>query len=168
MQEVSSLQLNEYAGKLLSLFKERGLTFGTAESCTGGLISKTITDLSGASSVYLGSVVSYANEVKERVLGVKRETLESVGAVSYETASQMSEGARRVLGVDFAVSVTGIAGPGGGTDEKPVGLVYICASCGERSVVEKNIFTGSRDEIRIKSACRALEMTVLLAEEIYG
>ena len=103
----------ELSTKLSEILKERGLTISTAESCTGGLVAKTITDISGVSEVYYGSVVSYDNSVKENVLGVKKETLDTVGAVSAETASQMAMGVKACLKTDIGISTTGIAGPGG-------------------------------------------------------
>ena len=152
--------MNTTAEKLVALLSARGLTLATAESCTGGLIPKKITDISGCSSVYLGGVVSYANSVKENVLGVSAETLASLGAVSRETAEQMALGARRLTGADVSVATTGIAGPGGGTAAKPVGLVYISASFGEKTVVTENHFSGERAEVREKAAQRALEMAI--------
>ncbi len=106
----------------------RGLKAATAESCTGGLVSKRITEVSGASAVFECGVCSYANRIKHKVLGVSEETLATVGAVSPETAAQMADGVRKLSGADFGVSTTGIAGPTGGTAEKPVGLVYIAVS----------------------------------------
>ncbi len=111
----------------------RGLTLATAESCTGGLMGKRITDVPGASACYLGGVVSYHNEVKENLLGVRHETLISKGAVSEDTACQMAEGVRKALGADIGISTTGVAGPGGGTPEKPVGLIYVGISTGDRT-----------------------------------
>ena len=148
---------------MVSLCIEKNITFGTAESCTGGLISASVTDVPGASAVFFGGIVSYDNRVKSGVLGVKNETLCAHGAVSEETAGEMSCGARRVLGVDFAVSVTGIAGPGGGTKEKPVGLVYISVASPETTVVTKNLFTGNREEVRLQTVAKALS---LLTNEI--
>jgi len=164
MQKISALLLNETADKLISVFKKKKMTFGTVESCTGGLIAKTITDISGASEVFYGGVVSYDNSVKIGVLGVKAETLAAVGAVSEDVARQMVLGAKGCLGVDIAVAVTGIAGPGGGTKEKPVGLVYI-AACdkGGDVVVEKCLFGGTREEIRNAAAYRAMEMATAAA-----
>ena len=107
----------------------RGMTLAVAESCTGGLLSKRITDVPGCSDYYLGGVCSYANEVKMNVLGVKKQTLDTLGAVSPEVAEQMAEGVAGVLGADVGVGITGIAGPGGGTAEKPTGLVYISIWC---------------------------------------
>ena len=162
---MSALQLNiqTLAQSLVSLCIEKNITFGTAESCTGGLISASVTDVPGASAVFFGGVVSYDNSIKKGVLGVKEETLSAHGAVSEETAREMSYGARRVLGVDFAVSVTGIAGPGGGTAEKPVGLVYISVASSDRHTVTKNLFSGSREDVRLQTVAKAL---TLLTEEI--
>ena len=161
MPEISDVLVNEKAAELIAAFKEANLTFGTAESCTGGLIAKSITDVAGASEIYLGSVVSYANSVKAGVLGVSEKTLSSVGAVSADTAMQMALGARDALGVAVAVSVTGIAGPGGGTEEKPVGLVYIAVcSADDRVICEKCNFSGTRDEIRKQTAVRAMDMAI--------
>ena len=111
----------------------RGLTLATAESCTGGLMGKRITDVPGASACYLGGVVSYQNEVKENLLGVRHETLMTKGAVSEDTACQMAEGVRKALGADIGISTTGVAGPGGGTPEKKVGLIYVGISTGDRT-----------------------------------
>ncbi|MGN0503701.1 MAG: CinA family protein [Ruminococcus sp.] len=115
---------------------EKGLKIATAESCTGGLISKLVTDCSGASAVFDCGVCSYANEIKEKVLGVKHDTLEACGAVSPQTAKEMAEGIKRLSGADVGVAVTGIAGPGGGTPEKPVGTIYIaCATSVKTDIV---------------------------------
>lgn len=111
----------------------RGLTLATAESCTGGLMGKRITDVPGASACYLGGVVSYQNEVKENLLGVRHETLITKGAVSEDTACQMAEGVRKALGADIGISTTGVAGPGGGTQEKPVGLIYVGISTKDKT-----------------------------------
>ncbi|EKT85564.1 nicotinamide-nucleotide amidohydrolase family protein [Leptospira santarosai] len=110
--------------ELPKMLIEKKITVGTAESCTGGLIAKTFTDVPGASAYFYGGIVSYDNGVKTGILGVKRNTLEEFGAVSGETAKEMAEGALDALGVDYSISVTGIAGPGGGTPQKKVGLVY--------------------------------------------
>ena len=117
--------MTEICTELVKTLNEKGLTIATAESCTGGLIGKSLTDVSGASAVYWGGVISYDNSVKENVLGVQRETLDTVGAVSYDTACQMAAGVKALLKTDIGISTTGIAGPGGGTKEKPVGTVYV-------------------------------------------
>ena len=152
----------ELSNKLSEILKERGLTISTAESCTGGLVAKTITDISGVSEVYYGSVVSYDNSVKENVLGVKKETLDTVGAVSAETASQMAMGVKACLKTDIGISTTGIAGPGGATPGKPVGTVYIGIAFGDNVYTEllpipSNL---SRDEIRNLATKLLLEATI--------
>ena len=143
------------------MLKERGLTISTAESCTGGLIAKSLTDVPGASSVFWGGVISYDNSVKENVLGVKRETLMTLGAVSYDTACQMAKGVKELLKTDIGISTTGIAGPGGGTPEKPVGTVYVGIAYGD--TVEGFLLSIdsslSRDEIRKRAVQELLELT---------
>lgn len=124
----------------------------TAESCTGGLVSKRITDISGAADIFECGVCSYANRIKHKILGVSEETLATVGAVSPQTAVQMAEGVRNLAGADFGISTTGIAGPTGGTPEKPVGLVYMALADGtETKVIKANLGDAkdnSRDGIR--------------------
>ncbi len=144
--------------EVVALLKERGLTLATAESCTGGLIGAEITSVSGASEVYGFGFVTYANEAKEALLGVRHDTLLAHGAVSPETAREMAEGARAKSGADIAVSVTGIAGPGGGTPEKPVGLVYVGVSTAEGTRAERLSLSGSRDEIRAAARDNALSL----------
>jgi nicotinamide-nucleotide amidase len=153
------------ASLVLSLLRARGLTLATAESCTGGLVAARLTDVPGSSDVFLGSVVAYANEVKAAQLGVSEETLREHGAVSAETAAAMAAGARARLGADVAVAVTGIAGPDGGTDEKPVGLVHLHASgpMGERAASFD--FPGDRETIRTRAAVGALHLVRRLVTE---
>ena len=153
--------MNRPEEELVALLSARGLTFATAESCTGGLIPKKITDVAGCSSVFLGGVVSYANSVKQNVLGVSSETLATVGPFSPETAKQMAEGVRSLTGADAAVATTGVAGPGG-TADKPAGLVYISASFRGKTVVTENHFEGTRSDVREKAANKALEMAIEL------
>jgi nicotinamide-nucleotide amidase len=143
---------------VLELCRERGLTLGTAESCTGGLVAARLTSVPGASDVFRGAVVAYADEVKAGELGVSDALLAEHGAVSAPVAEAMARGARRQLGVDVAVSTTGVAGPGGGTPEKPVGLVYLHASgpAGELAV-EFNL-PGDREAIRGRAAVAALHL----------
>ncbi|WP_125115397.1 competence/damage-inducible protein A [Agathobaculum sp. Marseille-P7918] len=138
--------------------RERGMTLAVAESCTGGLLSKRITDVPGCSDYYLGGVCSYANEVKMKVLGVKKETLDTVGAVSPEVAEQMAEGVAKALGADVGVGITGVAGPGGGTDDKPVGLVYISIWCKGKHYTRKMKSTNGRDRVRMQAASTALDL----------
>ena len=147
------------AQSVIDILKEKNLTLSTAESCTGGMIGELITSVSGASEVYGFGFITYANEAKEQILGVKHETLEKFGAVSEETAREMALGAKRVSGSDISVSVTGIAGPGGGTKEKPVGLVYVACADKNGTRVEKLQLSGNRERIRNLSALRALDMT---------
>ena len=145
---------------LAELLAERNLSLGSAESCTGGLIASLMTDIPGVSKVYKGTVVSYANEVKRDVLGVPASTLETLGAVSEEVASLMARNAAKVLGCDCAVSTTGIAGPDGGSPEKPVGLVYVgCFLFGETTVLELKL-RGGREAIRRRAAARAVYQLV--------
>lgn len=146
------------AEELVELLKARGLTCATAESCTGGGVGAAITSAPGASDVFLGGVVSYANAVKRDVLGVSPETLATAGAVSSETAAQMAEGVRRLVKADLAVSVTGVAGPGGGTPEKPVGLVWFGLATARGVRTEKALFTGDRAAVRAKAVVHALGM----------
>lgn len=148
---------------LVALLRARELTCATAESCTGGGVGSAITSVPGSSAVFSGGVISYSNEVKNRVLGVSQETLNTVGAVSSETAIQMARGARELLRADIAVSITGIAGPDGGSEEKPVGLVWfgIASEAGERA--EKAIFRGDRARIREQAVIHALGMLTIAA-----
>ncbi len=147
--------LEERAGSALN---QKGWTLALAESCTGGLIAHRITNVPGSSDYFLGGVMAYSDSVKERLLGVKRETLQAVGAVSEETAREMAQGASQTIGSDVGISVTCIAGPGGGTDEKPVGLTYIGASTPDGEWVERHIFQGDRQSIKGSASDAALEL----------
>ena len=140
---------------LVKELTKRHASITTAESCTGGLVSARIVNVGGASFVFNQSFVTYSNEAKRDLLGVKQETLDSVGAVSPETAEQMAMGAAKAAKAEVAVSVTGIAGPDG---EKPVGLVYIGCCCYGKTVVERHIFKGNRTEIRNASVETALTL----------
>ncbi len=151
------------AEKLVALLKATSQTCATAESCTGGGIGAAITSVPGASDVFLGGIISYSNAAKHNILGVKEETLATVGAVSPETAAQMAEGARKALKADIAVAVTGIAGPGGGSPEKPVGLVYFGLSTASGTRTEKALFIGNRDKIRELTVTHALGMLTIAA-----
>lgn len=149
------IPLERIVGEML---RERKLTLATAESCTGGLIGHRITNVSGSSDYFRGGVSAYANEVKQAVLGVKRETLAAHGAVSEATAREMAEGVRRALGADIGLSTTGIAGPSGGTAEKPVGLVYIGVADANGTVVVERRTGGAREFIKTISAQAALDL----------
>ncbi|OLD99840.1 MAG: hypothetical protein AUG91_05805 [Actinobacteria bacterium 13_1_20CM_4_69_9] len=143
---------------VLDLCGARGLTLATAESCTGGMVAERLTSVPGSSRVFLGGVVAYADEVKKAELGVPAELLERHGAVSAETAAAMAAGARERLGADVAVAVTGIAGPDGGSDEKPVGLVYLHAESPFGSRTADFVFPGDREGIRRRAAVTALHL----------
>ncbi len=147
---------------VLDACRERGLTLATAESCTGGLVAARLTSVPGSSDVFLGAVVAYADEVKARELDVPTEVLERHGAVSAEAAAAMAAGARARLGADVAVSVTGVAGPGGGTPEKPVGLVYLHAEGPDGSLARRLDLPGDREAIRSRSAVAALHLVRML------
>jgi PncC family amidohydrolase len=149
------------AGKLLVA---RCLTLCTAESCTGGLIASLLTDVAGSSGYFLGSAVTYANSAKVGLVGVRPETLEEHGAVSPETAREMAQGARRVFGADLAVAVTGIAGPGGGSPDKPVGLTYIHLLAPGADIGERHLWSGDRLSNKLGSAEAALTLLVRYLE----
>jgi nicotinamide-nucleotide amidase len=136
-------------------------TIATAESCTGGLLAELITDIPGASRYFLQGLVTYSNIAKIKELGVPAELLEKYGAVSEEVASVMSRGMRKTAGTDFAIGITGIAGPSGGSEQKPVGLVYISLDCGHGCETERFIFSGDREFIRLRAAQTALNMVRL-------
>ena len=148
--------MQKVIGKTL---KERGMTVGVAESCTGGFLASLFTQLPGASEYFYGGVISYDNSVKMNVLGVSKEVLDTYGAVSRECAEQMAAGARRVLGTDYAIATTGIAGPDGGTAEKPAGTVWIAVATPEGITSKKFTFNSTRRNINIERfAANALNM----------
>jgi PncC family amidohydrolase len=146
--------------RLAGVLAPRGLTIAVAESCTGGLISSRITDVAGASAYFLAGIVAYSNEAKEEFLSVPRDLLMARGAVSREAAEGMAEGVRRATGADLGLSVTGIAGPGGGTREKPVGTVYIGLCAGTDRLVRLHRFEGDRASIKRQSADEALKLVL--------
>lgn len=154
--------------RLVSLLKEKHLVAATAESCTGGLIAKRITDVSGSSSVFNCGIVSYSNEIKHSVLGVSEETLRAYGAVSEQTVREMVSGVLKLSQADIAVAVSGIAGPASDNTDKPVGLIYIAGSDGKKTVVKKleNKFSGDVRCLNRESACEeALKILLSLAGE---
>lgn len=155
--------MKKVAENLVALLKARSLTCASAESCTGGGVGAAITSVAGSSEVFLGGVISYANEVKRDVLGVSAEALEKFGAVSHEVAAQMAAGVRRLTKADIAVSLTGIAGPGGGSDEKPVGLVWFGLATKDGTRTEKAIFRGDRAGVRENAVIHALGMITVAA-----
>ena len=143
---------------VLDLCRGRGLTLATAESCTGGLIGARLTEIAGASDVFVGGVIAYSNEVKERKLGVPAKLLREHGAVSAEVGAAMASGARRELGADLAVADTGIAGPGGGTPEKPVGLVFLAVDGPDGAHTTRLQLPGDRETVRARATALALHM----------
>ena len=152
------------AREVIVRLTEQGRTVATAESCTGGGIGHVLTAVPGSSAVYVGGVISYTNAVKEQVLGVSGEILEAFGAVSPQTAKAMAEGVRRLLGSDYAVSVTGLAGPDSDGSGKPVGLVYIGFAAPDGTEVLENVFAGDRSAVREQAIIKALELILKHAE----
>ncbi len=143
--------------KLNNLLRSKKLKLVTAESCTGGLIPAAITEIAGSSDIFDRGFVTYSNEAKIAMLGVSPKTLESYGAVSKQTATEMCQGALKYSLADMAISVTGIAGPSGGTPEKPVGLVYIGIASKKETRIFKHIFKGNRNEVRKQTVEAALQ-----------
>lgn len=141
-----------------ALLQAQGLSLVTAESCTGGLVAHRITDVPGSSAYFLGGFVTYANEAKEELLGVRHETILSHGAVSEETALEMARGARQRMGADLGISTTGIAGPTGGTPEKPVGLVYVALSAPDVELCRRHVWQGDRLANKEQSAEASLQL----------
>ena len=154
--------------KVVQLLLEKNLVLSCAESCTGGLIAKRITDVSGSSAVFNCSIVSYSNEIKEKVLNVKSETLMELGAVSEQTVREMVKGVLTISGADIAVSVSGIAGPNSDNTDKPVGLIYLAVSDGKKTIVKKlnNQFTTDvRNSNRISASDEALNLILKMIGE---
>ena len=149
------VSIQETVGEMLV---NKNMTIGVSESCTGGLVSAKLIEYPGISSVFLEGAVTYSNEAKMRTLNVKKDTLEKFGAVSEETAREMAEGIAKRCGSRIGVSTTGIAGPGGGTEEKPVGLVYIGVYIDGETKVERHVFSGNRTAVRNKASMTALNM----------
>ena len=147
--------------ELGEVLRTSGLTICTAESCTGGLIAHLLTNIAGSSAYLLGGVVAYSNPIKQHLLHVQEQTLIDFGAVSQQTAAEMAQGVRQVFGADYALSVTGIAGPGGGTETKPVGLTYIgLAGIHGVIAVERHVWQGDREANKIASAEAAMQMAL--------
>ena len=146
------------AGVVGRLLRERGETLAVAESCTGGWLGKKLTDIPGSSDYFKGGWVVYSNEAKIRQLGVEEDVLETQGAVSESVARQLASKAREIAGADYGIGITGMAGPGGGTEEKPVGLVYIAVADNNQVQVKKHIFPGDRDMVRLRAVNLALDL----------
>lgn len=157
-------ELIALAGKIIPCFIEAGTTISVAESCTGGWLSKILTDISGISAIYKGGICSYSNEIKMKLLGVSEETLKAYGAVSEQTAREMAEGVRKAMGTDIGIGITGIAGPKSDNTQKPVGLIYVAISQGNKTLVKelRNNFT---ENIRLNNRLSAVEAALNLLGE---
>ena len=153
-------EISDLAKQIVGIATAKGLKIGFAESLTGGMISAQIVSVPGASLCLEGSVVSYSNEVKINVLKVDAEVIRDHGAVSEQCAKQMASGARELLGADFAISVTGIAGPAGGSDYKPVGTVYIGISSSDECYADHFVFEGDRESIRLQTVKEAYKLLI--------
>jgi nicotinamide-nucleotide amidase len=147
----------DLAAVVLDLAKAHSLRIAVAESCTGGMLGARLSAVAGASDVFVGGIVSYTNDLKERLLGVPQEMLRAHGAVSEVVARAMASGARRRTGAEVALAITGIAGPSGATEGKPVGTVWVCAAIGDGTTTAKRVFPGSRDEVRRRATQLALD-----------
>jgi nicotinamide-nucleotide amidase len=150
------MEMNTLSREIGELLKQKGLTLGAVESATGGLISHLITNIPGSSDYYKGSVTTYSNEIKMKVIGVKADTLEKHGAVSAQVAGEMALGGRRVLAVDICIADTGIAGPGGATPDKAVGLFYLGLADKNGSLSQRHKFYGDRQQNKQSAAGTAL------------
>ena len=151
------MELDTLSREIGELLRQEGLTLGAVESATGGLISHAITNISGSSDYYQGSVTSYSNKIKMRVIGVKADTLKKHGAVSSQVAEEMASGGLKLLGVDICIADTGIAGPGGATKDKPVGLFYLGLASKDGVFTQKHIFSGDREQNKRSAAEAALQ-----------
>ena len=142
----------------------QGLTIAIAESATGGMVASRLTDISGSSSYFMGGIVAYSNFIKTSILGVPEETVERYGAVSEQTAVAMAKGVRHLLRTDIGVSTTGIAGPTGGTERKPVGLIYVAANFQDSTMVRREVFSENREENKSEFTQKALELLASVLE----
>jgi nicotinamide-nucleotide amidase len=142
----------------VALLKNKRATVATAESCTGGLLGGRLTEVAGSSEVYGVGLVTYSNEAKQNLLQIPHALIAQMGAVSSEVAQAMAERVREISGATYGIGITGIAGPGGGTEQKPVGLVYVALSGPSGTKVERNLFTGIRADIRLRSTQKALDL----------
>ena len=158
--------MNNPAAEIIDIMREKNLTLGSVESATGGLIAHLLTNVPGSSDVFQGSITSYSNEIKMKIVGVKKTTLEKYGAVSSQVAWAMAKGGRKTLGVDICVADTGIAGPGGATPGKPVGLFYLGLSHQDGTFTQKHLFKGSREENKQQAALTALNWVRAYLKEL--
>lgn len=151
-------RLKEKSKNVVNLLIEKKLKITSCESCTGGLFASSITSVSGSSECFEGSFVTYSNRIKNKITCVKEETLSKYGAVSEECVLEMAENSRKMMDSDISIAISGIAGPNGGSEEKPVGLVFVCISAENYIKAYKNIFYGDRDNIRELSVLFALDL----------
>jgi PncC family amidohydrolase len=165
---MSAEDISSLVEELATTLDRLGYSLGVAESCTGGMLAAAITELPGVSSFFLGGIVSYANEVKHALLGVPEEMLATYGAVSEPTARAMAEGVRSRLGTSLGAGITGIAGPGGATDGKPVGLVYIAVADANGSECRRDVWPGDRSAVRRSSVEAALRLILSRARAGQG
>lgn len=154
-----------YEFELVATLRAAGATVSTAESCTGGLVAARITSVSGASEAFKYGAVTYCNEAKNKILGVEKETLETLGAVSAKTAAEMAAGVRKIMNAEIGVSVTGLAGPNGG-EGKPVGLVFVAVNSDKYSEVTENHFSGDRISVRNQAADKTLQLALMAAKKL--
>ena len=154
-----------YEFELVATLRAAGATVSTAESCTGGLVAARITSVSGASEAFKYGAVTYCNEAKNKILGVEKETLETLGAVSAKTAAEMAAEVRKIMNAEIGVSVTGLAGPNGG-EGKPVGLVFVAVNSDKYSEVTENHFSGDRISVRNQAADKALQLALMAAKKL--
>lgn len=159
------MSLFQQARRIGSLFEKTGMTFSVCESCTGGMLGSSITRTPGSSRYFLGGIIAYDNSVKNRVVGVPFSLINTFGAVSAEVAESMAESTRARLKSDVCVSITGIAGPGGGSKGKPVGLVFICLAKGAFRQTKRYRFSGNRETIRTKACAAAFELLINMLEK---
>ena len=150
----------EKAKELVALLSQKNMTITFAESCTGGLCAASITSVGGASGVFKGSVVTYSESIKEKLVGVSQNTLEKHTVYSEKCALEMSLGAKNLIGADIAVSLTGIAGPSGATEKDPVGTVYISLICDGTHICRRSVFDGDRDRVRQSAVLSAFDMAI--------
>ncbi len=153
-------RISQLAERVVKLFTEKGKRAATAESCTGGMISAAITAVSGSSAVIELGICSYSNRIKNEILGVNADTLEKLSEYSLSCAEEMASGVLRLSAADFAVSTTGIAGPGGGNENHPVGEVFIAVADRTGVHSERFVFHGGREDVRKQACCKALEMLI--------
>nr|WP_256097168.1 CinA family protein [Brachyspira hampsonii] len=158
MKAIESKSIEEKSIEVVKLLINRKLKITSAESCTGGLFASSITSVSGSSECFEGSFVTYSNEIKHRIINVKKQTLEKYGAVSEECVLEMAENTRKIMKSDISISISGIAGPSGGTADKPVGLVWICLAAEGYIKAYKNIFSGDRQSVREQSVLFSLSL----------